>query len=327
MENMTKLRPLFVAQILFENTDEDHLITIAEILQILHDKYGIDSYRATIKTDIEMLMEAGFDIEFVKSSQNQYHIISRDFDIAELKILIDAVESAKFISKDKSQKLVEKISKLAGPFAADELKRNIDVERRIKPGNEKLLFIVDAINDAINREKQISFQYFQYNVKKERKPLYDGYWYKLSPYRLVWNGDYYYVVGYYEKYHEVVSCRVDRMVGRPEILENDAIPLPKSFDLDKHLNSMFHKYSTERKHVELIVANDCMDAIIDKFGEDVETYAYDMNSFRAEVDVATNKIFYIWIVGFEGKVKIIGPDDVRSDYIQMVKNAVKAIDE
>lgn len=324
MESLTKLRPLFVAQILYENTDEDHLMTIAEILQILHDKHGIDSYRATIKTDIEMLMAAGMDIEFVKSSQNQYHVVSRDFDVAELKILIDALESAKFISKDKSQKLVEKISKLAGPFVAEGLKRNIDVERRIKPGNEKLLFIVDAINDAINQGKQISFQYFQYNVKKERKLRYDGYWYKLSPYRLVWNGDYYYVVGYYEKYHEVVSYRVDRMVGRPEILEDDAIPLPKSFDLDRHLNSMFHMYSTERKRVELIVSNDCMDALIDKFGEDVETYAYDMDSFRAEVDVATNKIFYTWIVGFEGKVRIIGPEDVKEDYKRMVTNAFEA---
>lgn len=327
MDKSVKLRPLFVAQILYENTDEDHLMTIAEILQILHDKYNINSYRTTIKTDIEMLMDAGLDIEFVKSSQNQYHIVSRDFDIAELKILIDAVESAKFISKDKSHKLVEKISSLAGPFASEELKRNIDVERRIKPGNEKLLFIVDAINDAINQGKQISFQYFQYNVKKERKPRFDGYWYKLSPYRLVWNGDYYYVVGYYEKYNEVVSYRVDRMVGRPEILEDKAIPLPKSFDLDGHLNSMFHMFSTERKHVELIVANNCMDALIDKFGEDVETYAYDMDSFRAEVDVATNKIFYTWVVGFEGKVRILGPESVKSEYCEMVRHAANALDQ
>lgn len=326
MDNLTKLRPLFVAQILYENTDESHTITIAEILKKLHDEHGIDSYRATIKTDIEMLMEAGFDIEFVKSSQNQYHIVSREFDIAELKILIDAVESARFISKDKSQGLVEKISKLAGPFASETLRRNIDVERRIKPGNEKLFIIVDAVNEAINLKKQISFQYFQYNVKKEQKPRHDGYWYKLSPYRLVWNGDYYYVVGYSEKHGQVVSFRVDRMAGRPDILEADALPLPKSFDLDKHLNTMFHMYTTERKHVELIVANDCMDALIDKFGEDVETFAYNMDSFKAEVDVATSKIFYTWVVGFEGKVKILGPAEVKEEYRQMVCNAYSMLD-
>lgn len=323
--NLTKLRPLFVAQILYENTDEDHLMTIAEILQILHDKYGIDSYRTTIKTDVEMLMEAGLDIEFVKSSQNQYHIICRDFDIAELKILIDAVESAKFISKDKSQRLVEKISKLAGPFAAEKLIRNVEVERRIKPGNELLFLIVDSINEAINLGKQIQFQYFEYNVKKERKLKHDGKKYRLSPYRLIWNGDYYYVVGFSEKHNEIVSFRIDRMAGRPEILEQNIIPMPTDFDLDHHLNSMFHMFSTKRKHVELIVANDCMNALIDKFGEDIETYAYDMDSFRAEIDVATNKIFYTWIVGFEGKVQILGPDDVKEEYRKIVLEAARYI--
>lgn len=156
-----------------------------------------------------MLKEAGVDIELVKSSQNKYHIVSRDFDIAELKILIDAVESSKFITKVKSRQLAEKISRLAGPFAAKDLKRNIEVERRFKSDNEKTFYIVDAINDAINAGKQIRFQYFEYKIKKERKLRLDGYWYKLSLYRLAWNGDHYYVVGLNEKYHSVVSYRVD----------------------------------------------------------------------------------------------------------------------
>ena len=133
------------------------------------------------------------------------------------------------------------------------------------------------------------------------------------------------MVGYSEKHGQVVSFRVDRMAGRPEIIEDDALPLPDSFDLDKHLNTMFHMYSTERKHVELIVANDCMDAIIYKFGEDVVTYAYDMDSFKAEVDVAVSKIFYTWVVGFEGKVKILGPADVKEEYREMVRNAYETL--
>ena len=321
MNCLTKLRPLFVAEILRNKTDEDHLITIAEILSILHSEYGIDSYRTTIKEDIELLSQAGLDVEFIKSSQNQYHIVSRDFDIAELKILIDAVESAKFISKDKSQNLVGKISKLAGPFAAEKLTRNIDVERRIKPGNELLLLIVDSINEAINEGKQIKFQYFQYNIKKERKLRHNGQWYTLSPYRLVWNGDYYYVVGFSEKHNTVVSFRIDRMASRPEILEHDAIPMTPGFDLDHHLNSMFHMYSTERKHVELIVANDCMDAIIDRFGEEVETYAYNMDCFRVEAESAINNVFYTWVFGFNGKVRILSPEDVKEEYKQMVLSA------
>lgn len=322
---LTKLRPLFVAQILLNNTDEDHLITIAEIMRHLHDEYGIDSYRATIKTDIEMLQAAGMDIEFIKSSQNQYHILSRDFDIAELKILIDAVESSKFISKDKSKKLVDKISRLAGPFSSDKLKRNIDVERRVKADNEQVFYIVDAINEAINSGKQICFQYFEYNVKKERKLRHNGYWYKLSPYRLVWNGDHYYVVGYCEKHKDIASYRVDRMACVPDILEDDLRSYPKNFDLDKHLNSMFHMYSTERKEVTLICRNDTIDYIIDTFGEDVEVLAYDMENYRIDVEVAINKNFFTWVLGFDGKVKIKAPEDVKEQYKQMVLKAAQML--
>ncbi len=184
-----------------------------------------------------------------------------------------------------------------------------------------MFYIIDVVNEAINTGKQIRFQFFQYNVKKVRKPRHDGSWYKLSPYRLVWNGDYYYVVGYYEKYQQVVSFRVDRMVSHPEILEEDIIPMPKGFDLDQHLNTMFHMFSTKRQKVELICDNDVMDAIIDKFGEDVETYAYDMGAFKAVVEIATSKIFYMWVFGFEGKVRIQGPEDVKEKYSRMLERA------
>ena len=322
MENLTKLRPYLVLQILNENTDENHTMTIAEILKILEDKYGIKSYRATIKEDIELLQAAGCEIEFIKSSQNHYNIIRRDFDIAELKVLIDAVESAKFITKEKSLELVSKLSKLAGPFEADSLKRNIEVERRIKGENGQIYYIVDAINEAINSGRQISFQYFRYNVKKERKPRHDGDYYRLSPYRLVWNGDYYYVVGYSEKHGKVVSFRGDRIVATPEILEEAVHPSPEGFDLDKHLNTMFRMFSTDRKAVELICSNDVMDSIIDRFGEDVQTYAYDMENFRAEVEIAVNSVFYSWVFGFGGKVKIKSPKDVKEQYRKMIENAM-----
>ncbi len=131
---------------------------------------------------------------------------------------------------------------------------------------------------------------------------------------------------YYEKYGELVSYRVDRMVSRPEILDEDAIPLPESVDLDAHLNSMFHMYSTERKHVELLFENDCMDALIDRFGEDVKTEIYGADSFRAELDLAVNKIFFSWIFGFEGRARILGPEDVKEEYRQMLLETCKKLE-
>ena len=325
MDTDAKLRPFYLAKILYERTDYDHALTTAQLIDILEKDYNIHAHRVTIGSDIELLQKVGMDIQLIKSSQNQYNVLDRYFNEIELKLMLDAVESSRFISKEQSGKLVEKISALAGKNAAETMKRNVSVERRIKSDNEKVLIIADAINMAINMNKQISFQYFEYNVKKERKPRYDGYWYKFSPYRLVWNGDYYYVVGWYEKYKRIMSYRVDRIVSPPKILEDEAIPLPKGFDLDHHLNTMYHMFSTDRRKVELICANDVMDAIIDRFGEDVETYAYDMDNFKAEVEVAVNKIFYTWIVGFEGKVKIKGPDDVRQSYVELLTNAANNV--
>lgn len=321
MDSKNKLRQVFVLKILYEHTDENHCITIAQILQFLKDEYGIESYRKTIKEDIDLLMAAGFDIEFIKSSQNQYHIVSREFDVAELKVLIDAVVSSKFISKAKSQKLAEKLSKLAGPYMSKELIRNIDVERRVKGDNKQLLLIVDTINTAINQKKKIAFTYFTYNVRKEKKEKHNGYVYKFSPYKLVWNGDYYYVVGFSDKYNDIGSFRVDRISKNPEILDEEAVPVPKTFDINTYLNTMFRMYNSEFKEVELICDNDVMDSIIDRFGKDVKVYANDMNSFRIIVNTAVSHIFFSWVFGFGGKVKIKSPLDVKHEYMKMVNKA------
>lgn len=319
-----KLRPLFVLKILYEHTDDYHYMTIAQILKSLKDEYGIESYRKTVKEDIDLLMAADFDIEFIKSSQNQYHIISRDFDVAELKVLIDAVISSKFISKTKSQALADKLSKLAGPYVAKELVRNIDVERRVKSENKQLLLIVDTINTAINEKKKIAFKYFTYDVRKNKKEKHNGYIYKFSPYKLVWNGDYYYVVGFSDKYNDIGNFRVDRISKTPEILEDEAAPIPKSFDIGTYLNAMFHMYSAERKEVELICDNSVMDSIIDRFGEGVKVYANDMTSFRIIVNVMVSHIFYSWVFGFGGKVKIKAPLDIKADYAKMVREAAES---
>ena len=323
MDNEAKIRPFYLAKILYERTDYDHALTTAQLIEILEKEYNIHAHRVTIGSDIELLQKVGMDIQLIKSSQNQYNVLGRYFNEIELKLMLDAVESSRFISKELSSKLVEKISALGGKNAAETMKRNVSVERRIKSDNEKVLIIADAINMAINLNKQITFQYFEYNVKKERKPRYDGYWYKFSPYRLVWNGDYYYVVGWYEKYKRIMSYRVDRIVSSPKILEEDAIPLPKGFDLDHHLNTMYHMFSTDRKKVELICSNDVMDAIIDRFGEDVETYAYDMDHFKAEVEIAVNSVFFSWVFGFGGKVWIKGPANVKEQYSELVNKAAE----
>ena len=327
MDNDAKLRPFLLAKILYERTDSEHSLTTSQLIKILEDDYHMTTYRVTIGADIEILQNLGMDIRLKKSSQNLYYVQDRYFLDSELRLIIDAIASARFISASQSKKLIEKISAMAGKNASERMIRNVAVERRIKGSNKKVLGIIDTVNAAITQKKQISFQYFEYNVKKERKPRYEGYWYKFSPWKLVWNGDYYYVVGWYEKYKHVTNWRIDRMVANPKILDDDAIKMPKGFDLDKYINTMYHMFSSERRTVELICDNSVMDAIIDRFGEDVTTYACDMENFRVVVEVAVNNVLFSWIVGFGGLVKIKGPDDVKVKYSKFVTKAYNSLEK
>lgn len=327
MDISAKLRPFYVAKMLYEQTDEDHYLTIAQIIEQLDRNYGISTSRGTVGNDIKALQELGVEIEVEPSTQKRFYLIGRRFDLPELKTLIDAVESARFIPKEKSALLVKKLSSLTSYYNAEKLVRNVDVENRIKAENEKIYYIMEALNDAINARKKVSFQYFTYNVQKEQKPRHDGYTYTFSPYKLIWNGDYYYVVGYSEKHNGIGNFRVDRIVRQPTILEEEAKQPPETFDLNVYLNSMFRMYNGERKQIELVCVNDVMDAIIDRFGKDVTVLENDMQSFRAVVNTAVGHVFYSWVFGFAGKVTIKSPDDVKKSYATMVKQAAQALIE
>ena len=321
MEKETKLRALCILKILYEITDVDHQLTTAELAEQLESRYGLKAYRTTINSDIEQLRQFGIDICVNKSTQNKYFMDGRLFDLPELKLLIDAVESSKFITEKKSKELIEKLGTLASKNQSSNLKRNLCIEGRLKPINEQIYYIVDALNDAINQGKKVSFQYFQYNVKKEQKLRHDGEVYTFSPYTLVLNSDYYYVIGYSDKHGNVGSFRVDRIYKQPKILKDDAVPLPEDFDEAEYVRTMFRMYSKKPETVELICDNSIMDTIIDKFGEDVKTYAYSLSTFKAEVEVATSHVFYSCVFGFRGQVKILGPEKVKNEYAEMVKAA------
>lgn len=186
MDISAKLRPFYVAKMLYEQTDEDHYLTIAQIIEQLDRNYGISTSRGTVGNDIKALQELGVEIEVESSTQKRFYLIGRRFDLPELKTLIDAVESARFIPKEKSALLVKKLSSLTSYYNTEKLVRNVDVENRIKAENEKIYYIMEALNDAINARKKVSFQYFTYNVQKEQKPRHDGYTYTFSPYKLIW---------------------------------------------------------------------------------------------------------------------------------------------
>ena len=313
-----KPRVLCLLKLLEKYTDEEHQLTTSELSSLLEKEYGLTVHRITFKKDIEALQAMGYDIVETRSSQNKYFLGSREFELPELKLLIDAVESSKFITSTKSKELIEKIHNLTSIHQVEKLKRNNYVVKNVKPNNEQIYYIVDAINDAINANKQISFQYYDYTGLKKKVLKNKGEIYKLSPYHLVWNGDYYYVLGYSEKREKVISFRVDRIANVPNILEKDSIPTPNNFDLNEFTRSVFFMYGGDKVKVNLRCENGLMKTIIDRFGEDVTTLAYDMESFRVVVDVETSPTFYGWVFGFGGRIEILGPKNIKQEFEQMV---------
>ena len=187
-----------------------------------------------------MLQKAGVGIQTVRSSQNQYNFIEREFNIAELKLLIDAVMSAKYMTKTKTYQLVAKLTALAGANKARELKRNITVDGRYKLGNDQIFMTIDAINNAINQRRKIKFQKIEYNLKKEQTFHFGGETYTFSLLSLVLYGDFYYVIVSSDKYQSIGSHRVDRIYQRPEILDEETVPALLGIDVNKYINSTFH---------------------------------------------------------------------------------------
>lgn len=325
MDIDAKLRPLYLLQILKERTDEDNYLTTSQLCDILKRNYGLETHRTTIKGDIDVLQKAGFSVDERRSTQNQYRYIDREFEVAELKTIIDAIASSKFITEEKSDALIKKVTTLAGANRARELKRNVVVDGRGKIENKQIFYIIDTINEAINQRRKISFQKIEYNIKKERILHHGGEKYIFSPYSLVWDGDNYYVVGYSDKYDTIGSHRVDRIAEQPIVLADPAVPQPVGFDVAKYVKTTFKMYNAPRLEVELLCDNSVMDAVVDWFGPSVQTYAGDLQNFRVIEEVAVGKVFFNWIFGFEGKVRIKGPESVKQQYKEMVLKAAELV--
>ena len=318
-----KPRILYIKKILEERTDEEHTLSTNQILDILKNEYDISAHRVTLTKDIAALQEFGMYIVVIHSTQSKYFVASRQFELPELKLLIDTVESSRFITAKKSNALIEKIHTMTSEGQVAKLKRNNYVVNRIKPDNEQIYYIIDAINDAINTGKQISFQYYDYTGLKKKELKNKGEIYKLSPYKLLWSGDYYYVIGYSEKKEKVINFRVDRIAATPEILDKDVLPMPTDFDIENFTKEVFFMFSGEKVVVDLRCDNSLMKTMVDRFGEEVTTLAYDMTSFRIQTEVSASPTFFGWLFGFDGKVQILAPESLKEQYKNMLRKSME----
>lgn len=324
MKKENKLRALCLLKALYELTDESHPLSTSELMALLHERYQLDVHRTTIASDVEQLKNFGIDIRTIKSGQNMYFLAGRMFEIAELKLLVDAIQTASFITKEESASLLKKLSALTSLPKAVALKRNLYSDETVQQSEKWIYDIVEIINTAINNGKKISFQRFQYNVKKEKELTHNGAACILSPYALTQKDGRFYVVGYSDECQAVVNYRIDRILGKPNILKDSVVQLTKDFSPSTNSTA---GCCIKKENVEMICDNALMDAIIDRFGTEVKTFAYDLSSFRVVSHVAIDSSFYSWVFGFGGLVKIKSPQRVKMEYQAMIVNAQKALEK
>lgn len=314
----TKSRILFILRYLFENTDDEHAVNTNDLITILAES-GFSANRKTIRDDVDMLCDAGYEILIDKDGKtNAYHYGSRTFELPELKMLVDAVSSSRFISAEKSDVLIQKLTSLASKYEAQELTAKIFTADRIKADNGKIFLTTDVVSQAIEQEKKVSFQYYDYLPTKEKVLRNNGEIYIISPYALIWSDDRYYLVGFSDKRQKLTAFRVDRMTV-PQITDEVAVK-NKEFNPADFANKVVQMYASgEEKTVVLRCKNDTMRSVIDKFGEGIQVGSFDNEHFTAEVQVQPSQTFFGWVFTFRGDIEILKPESVKEEYLSIVR--------
>ena len=316
-----KLKMLYLMKILLEKTDEQHPMTVPEMITEL-TRLGISAERRSIYDDIEYLKLFGIDICMRKSKTTDYFVASRDFELPELKLLVDSVQSSKFITRKKSLDLISKIEKLTSKEYAKQLHRQVFVANRVKTLNERIYYSVDKIHDAIAANKQIKFKYFDIDVDKKQVYRKNGDYYCESPVSLTWDDENYYLITYKEKYDKYVHYRVDKM-DLIELTDDDRVLSEQPFDLSAYAKTMFQMFGGDEVSVSLKFENELVGVIYDRFGVDVPIIKADENHFICNVKVAVSPHFLSWIISFGNRAEIISPDAVIEQLYDLLRETIK----
>ncbi len=320
-----KLRTLYIMDILLERTDEKHMLNANEIIQILKAEHDMESDRKTIYGAVETLKTYGLEIIQVKGKVSGYYVGSRNFELPELKLLVDAVQSSKFITSKKSTELIKKLETLTSKSEAEQLQRQVFIYNRIKTENETIYYSVDAIHEAIYLDRQITFQYAEWNAKKELLLKHDGALYQASPWALSWDDENYYLIAYDEKADLIKHYRVDKM-KHIALTEEKRLgeELFNSFDLAVFAKKTFGMYGGRDECVTLLCDNAIAGVVIDRFGQGAWMVPYDEKHFRVKVNVAVSKQFFGWLTGIGEQMRILEPESVRKEYREYLANILSA---
>lgn len=300
-----------LAQIMMKKTDDEHYMTMPEIKEALAE-YDITADRKSLYNDLRDLEMFGIDIEGeADGNRYRYHVVNRPFELPELKLLVDAIQSSKFITEKKSNSLIKKLETMVSEYDAQKLQRQVYVSGRIKAMNESIYYTVDAIHNAISENKKIRFQYFQWNVKKEPELRHGGAWYHISHWGLSWDDENYYLVGFDSEAARIKHFRVDKML-RIELSDEtrEGREYFKKLDMADYARKSFGMFGGEEQTVKLLVDNTLAGVIIDRFGKDVMMIPSDKSHFTVNVDVHVSRQFLGWVFSLGENVRILGPETV-----------------
>lgn len=319
-----KLKLLYIMNYLLQNSDEEHPVTVKQIIEHL-DAQGIRAERKSLYDDIEALRFFGLDIIHVDAGRFQgYYVGERTFELPELKLLVDSVQSSKFITSKKTMTLIRKIEKLASIHEAQLLQRQVYVKNRIKTMNESIYYNVDAIHDGISQNKKIQFKYFEYTVEKERHYRRDGAYYVVSPFALTWDDENYYMVAYDAEAGIMKHYRVDKMTNISTLDEpRDGQEIFQSIDMAVYARKVFGMFSGEDTTVRLCFENHLVGAVLDRLGRDIAIVRDDDAHFIVTAEVIVSPQFFAWVCGFGTAAQVIGPEHVIQEMADHVKGIAK----
>ena len=309
--NNQKFKFMYLREIMLTYTDEDHFLTINEIIDLLEQK-DVSAERKSLYNDLRDLEKFGIYVESEKiGKQTYYHVVEKPFQIAELKLLVDSVQSSKFLTIRKSNELINKIEGLCSKYEKTQLQRQVFVQNRIKTMNETVYYAVDTINHAISDNKKIKFQYFNWNINKKMELRHDGMYYKISPWALSLDSENYYLIGYDCADKIIKHFRVDKMLRISELDElRDGRELFSSFDIADYSKKNFSMYYGNEERVEIELQNDMAGVFVDRFGKDISFRKIDETHSMTVLKVAMSEHFISWIFALGNKVRIIGPENV-----------------
>lgn len=321
-----KLKLLYLSRILEERTDHSHGLTLAEISSALRE-YNISAERKSLYDDIEALKVAGMDIRTVRDTHVRYYLATHTFEVAELRLMIDAIQSAKFLTPKKSNELIRKIESLGSRYEATQLHRQVSSDHRIKTENEEIFQNITLLHSAISENRKIICKYFEWNEHKQRMLRKNGEEYHLSPWALHWDDEFYYLIAYDSDAQMIKHFRVDKML-RIRLLEErrEGGALFEEFDAALYSRSAFHMYGGEPVNLRVLADNSLIGVVLDRFGTDV-TILNHGNAFEFCAKVMVSPTFFSWILGFGSKMKILSPESVAHTAADLAKEILETYRE